>query len=151
MLKIYVDADACPVKPEAAKVAKRYALELTYVTNAHMRIPEEGAGKLVVVEGQFDAADDWIVEHVEKDDIVVSGDIPLIHRSIQKGARVLNHSGRVFTAENIGEIISTRDLLTLLRGSGEVTGGPAPFQKEDRSRFLQTLDQIIQNIKRGQP
>lgn len=146
---IYVDADACPVKPEVMKVAMRYALAVTFVSNSWMRIPEEGGAKLVVVEGQFDAADDWIVERIRKDDIVVSSDIPLVHRCIQKGARALNAYGRAFTEENIGEIISKRDLMTVLRGSGEISGGPAPFQKEDRSRFLQTLDQTVQNIKLG--
>ncbi len=149
MLLIYVDADACPVKREVVKVAKRYGLAVTFISNSWMRIPEDGAAKLVVVEGQFDAADDWIVERVTKDDIVVTADIPLVHRCIQKGAQALSPSGRPFSEQNIGEIISTRDLLSVLRGSGEITGGPPPFQKEDRSRFLQTLDQIIQNIKRG--
>lgn len=130
-------------------MAKRYDLELTFVTNSWMRLPEEGKVKLKVVEGSFDAADDWIVEQAVDGDIVVTADLPLVHRCIQKGARVLNHYGRPFSAEGIGEILSTRDLLTVLRGSGAVTGGPPPFQKEDRSRFLQTLDQIVQNIKRG--
>ena len=147
MLHIYVDADACPVKQEALKVAKRYGLPLTFISNSPMFIPNQESAEHVVVEGQFDAADDWIVERVTKDDIVVTGDIPLVHRCIQKGARVLGPTGKPFTEQNIGEIISTRDLMTVLRGSGDVTGGPAPFQKEDRSRFLQTLDQIIQNIK----
>ncbi len=144
---LYVDADACPVKPEVVKVAKRYGLAVTFVSNMWMRLPDEWGAKLVVVEGDFDAADNWIVEYVAKDDIVVSGDIPLVHRVLQKGAHALSHSGREYTVENIGEIISKRDLLAVLRGGGEITGGPAPFQKEDRSRFLQALDQIIQNIK----
>jgi uncharacterized protein YaiI (UPF0178 family) len=149
MLHLYVDADACPVKQEAIKVAKRYDLSLTFVTNTWMRLPEEGKVMLRVVEGSFDAADDWIVEQAGKDDIVVTADLPLVHRCIQKGARVLNHYGRPFSADSIGEILSTRDLLTVLRGSGAVTGGPPPFQKEDRSRFLQNLDTIIQNVKHG--
>ncbi len=148
VITIYVDADACPVKPEVMRVAKRYELPVIFVSNCWMRLPEEWKAQLIVVEGSFDAADDWIVEHVLPGDIVVTGDIPLVHRSIKASARVIGHDGRLFTEENIGNILATRDLLHVLRGAGEVTGGPAPFQKEDRSRFLQGLDQIVQDIKR---
>ena len=151
MTAIYVDSDACPVKPEVVRVAQRYGLEVTFVSNSWMRLPEEWKAKLVVVEGQFDAADDWIVEHIVKNDIVVTGDIPLAHRSIKAGARVIGPQGRLFTEENIGNTLATRDLLHVLRGAGEITGGPAPFGKEDRSRFLQGLDQIIQDIKNSSP
>ena len=147
MTTIYVDSDACPVKPEIVRVAKRYRLAVIFVSNSWMRLPEEWGAKLVVVEGQFDAADDWIVEHVVKNDVVVTGDIPLAHRSLKAGARVIGSQGRPFTEENIGNLLATRDLLHVLRGAGEVSGGPAPFKKEDRSRFLQGLDQIIQDIK----
>ena len=147
-MTIYVDADACPVKQEALKVAKRYALELVFISNSEMFIPEMGDAKLVVVPGDFDAADDWIVEHVNPNDIVVTADIPLVHRCIKKGAQVLSPSGRLFSEQNIGNILATRDLLHVLRGSGENTGGPAPFQKEDRSRFLRVLDQVIQDVRR---
>ena len=147
MIQIYVDSDACPVKPEVIRVAKRYELDVTFVSNSWMQLPAEWGSKLVVVEGAFDAADDWIVEHVEKNDIVVTGDIPLVHRCIKAGARVIGHQGNLFTDENIGNLLATRDLLHVLRGAGEVSGGPAPFRKEDRSRFLQGLDQIIQDIK----
>ncbi len=146
---IYVDADACPVKPEVMRVAKRYSLSVTFVANSWMNLPAEWGAEMKVVEGNFDAADDWIVKHIQKNDIVVSSDIPLVHRCLQKGARALNAYGRLFTEQSIGEIISKRDLLTVLRGSGEITGGPAPFQKEDRSRFLMTMDQIVQDIKCG--
>ena len=147
MLEIYVDSDACPVKPETVRVAKRYGLNVTFVSNSWMRLPEEWGAKMVVVEGQFDAADDWIVQRVTKDDIVVTADIPLAHRCIKAGARVIGTHGRLFTEENIGNALATRDLLHVLRGSGEVSGGPAPFNNEDRSKFLQGLDRIIQNIK----
>jgi len=149
--EIYVDSDACPVKPEVVRVAKRYGLGVTFVSNSWMRLPEEWGAKLVVVEGQFDAADDWIVEHVVKDDVVVTGDIPLVHRCMKAGARVIGPQGRLYTDENIGNVLATRDLLHVLRGAGEITGGPAPFQNEDRSRFLQGLDQILQDIKRSGP
>lgn len=145
---IFVDSDACPVKPEVIRVAKRYGLSVTFVSNSWMRLPEEWGAKLVVVEGNFDAADDWIVEHAAKDDIVVTADIPLVHRCMKAGARVIGPQGRLFTDENIGNILATRDLMHVLRGSGDILGGPAPFQNEDRSRFLQGLDQIIQDIKR---
>ena len=146
-MRIYVDSDACPVKPEVIRVAKRYGIEVTFVSNSWMRLPEEWKAQMVVVEGQFDAADDWIVEHLIKNDIVVTGDIPLAHRCIKAGAWVIGSQGRLFTEENIGNILATRDLMHVLRGAGEISGGPAPFQKEDRSRFLQGLDQIIQDIK----
>ncbi len=149
MTEIYVDSDACPVKPEVIRVAKRYGLGVTFVSNSWMRLPEEWGAKMVVVEGQFDAADDWIVERVMKEDIVVTEDIPLAHRCIKAGARVIGPKGRLFTEENIGNILGTRDLLHVLRGAGEISGGPAPFQNEDRSQFLQGLDQIIQDIKRS--
>ena len=148
MTAIYVDSDACPVKPEVIRVAKRYGLAVTFVSNSWMRLPEEWGAKLMVVEGQFDAADDWIVEHVVKNDIVVTADIPLVHRSMKAGARVIGPQGKLYTDENIGNILASRDLMHVLRGGGDNLGGPAPFQKEDRSNFLQALDQIIQDIKK---
>lgn len=148
MLHIYVDSDACPVKPEVMKVAKRCGLKVTFVSNSWMRLPEEWDAELVVVEGQFDAADDWIVERVVKNDIVITADIPLAHRCIKAGTRVVGPDGRLLTEENIGPILATRDLMHVLRGAGEISGGPAPFGKEQRSRFLQSLDTVIQEIKR---
>ena len=147
MLDIFVDSDACPVKAEVGKVAKRYGLNLTYVSNSWMRIPDEWGGKLVVVDGQFDAADNWIVEQAKRDDIVVTTDILLASRCVKAGARALSPTGHVFTATNIGDAVATRELMRELREAGTVSGGPPPFQKEDRSRFLQSLDQVIQVIK----
>lgn len=149
MTQIYVDSDACPVKAEVIRVAKRYGLGVTFVSNTWMRLPEEWGAKLVMVDGQFDAADYWIVEHVVKNDVVVAGDIPLAHSCIKAGARVIGPDGRLFDEENIGSILAMRDLLHVLRGAGEITGGPAPFQNKDRSKFLQVLDQVIQDIKRS--
>lgn len=148
MTKIYVDSDACPVKPEVIRVAQRYGIGVTFVSNSWMRLPQEWGAELVVVEGKFDAADDWIVEHAVKNDVVVTGDIPLAHRCIKAGARVLGPQGNIFTDENIGNLLATRDLLHVLRGAGEISGGPAPFRNEDRSRFLQGLDQIIRDIEK---
>ncbi len=151
MLEIYVDADACPVKEEAARVAKRCELNVTYVSNSGMRIPEQEGAKLVVVEGQADAADNWIVEHLSPNDIVLTADIPLAYRAVKAGARALDFTGRIFSEANIGEILATRDLMRELRDAGSLTGGPPAFQKQDRSRFLHSLDQVIQNIRRTLP
>jgi len=124
-------------------VATRYGLKVTLVSNARMRTPQEDWLKLVVVDGQFDAADDWIVEHVRPQDIVISGDIPLASRCLEKGALVLGPTGRVFTEENIGDALASRELLSRLRELGTMTGGPASFEKRDRSRFLQRLDEMV--------
>lgn len=148
MSDIFVDADACPVKQEIYRVAKRYALRVTLVSNAWMRIPHEDWLTLVVVEGQFDAADDWIVEHVTERDIVISGDIPLASRCLAKGTVVLDLRGGVFTEANIGEALASRDLLSHLRDLGTIRGGPAALEKRDRSCFLQRLDETIQAIRR---
>lgn len=148
MLRIYVDADACPVKHEIYQVARRYNLGVTLVAGSRMRLPDEPRVILKVVDQGLDAADDWIVEHVEANDIVITGDIPLAARCIRKGAYVLGITGKPFTAENIGTALATRDLLSELRLVGEITGGPPPFAKRDRSRFLQALDKAINEIRR---
>lgn len=145
-----MDSDACPVKPEVVRVAKRYGFNVTFVSNSWMRLPDEWGAKMVVVEGQFDATDDWIVEHVVKYDIVVTEDIPLADRCIKAGARVVGPQGKLFTDDNIGNLLAKRNLLHVLRGSGEITGGPAPFRAEDKSRFLQVLDQVIREIKKSE-
>ncbi len=149
MSEILVDADSCPVKQEVYRVAKRYGLRVTVVANSQMHVPSEDWLKLVVVGDQFDAADDWIVEYITKNDIVVSGDIPLASRCLKKGARVLGPTGSVFTDDSIGDALATRDLMSHLRDIGITTGGPDPFKKRDRSRFLQSLDGIIQAIRNG--
>jgi uncharacterized protein YaiI (UPF0178 family) len=150
-MHIFVDADACPVKQEVYRVASRYRLDVTLVANSWMRIPNERWIALEVVEDGFDAADDWIVEHVQPHDIVVTADIPLANRCLKAGARVIGTTGKPFTENNIGDAIATRDLLSELRGAGEITGGPPPLNKRDRSRFLQQLDEVIQKIRRKQP
>jgi uncharacterized protein YaiI (UPF0178 family) len=151
LLHIFVDADACPVKPEVYRVAGRYRLDVTLVANARMRVPNERWITLEVVGDGIDAADDWIVEHVQTHDIVVTSDIPLASRCLKEGACVLRPTGKLFTENNIGDAVATRDLLTELRSAGEITGGPPPLQKRDRSRFLQQLDEVIQSIRRTQP
>ncbi|UCE17066.1 MAG: YaiI/YqxD family protein [Gemmatimonadota bacterium] len=148
---MYIDADACPVKQEVYRVASRYRLDVTLVTNSWMRAPDERWIALKVVEDGFDAVDDWIVEHAQAHDIVVTADIPLASRCLIKGARVIGPTGKPFTENNIGQAVATRDLLSELRGAREITGGPPPLTKRDRSRFLQQLDNIIQSIRREHP
>ncbi len=148
MLHIFVDADACPVKQEVFRVARRYRLEVTLVANSRMWVPDKEWIALEVVGDGPDAADDWIVEHVEPDDIVVTADVPLASRCLDEGARVVGPTGRSFTEDNIGGVVATRDLLSDLRSAGEITGGPPPLQKRDRSRFLQQLDEVIQSVRR---
>ena len=150
MLHIFVDADACPVKQEVYRVASRYHLDVTLVANSWMRVPNERWIALEVVGGGFDAADDWIVEHVLPHDIVITADVPLANRCLKEGARVIGTTGKPFTENNIGLSVATRDLLSELRGAGEITGGPPPMEKRDRSRFLQQLDEVIQAIRRQQ-
>lgn len=148
MLHIYVDADACPVKNEIYRVAQRYDLDVTLVANSFMRVPNDSRTKLVVVDKGPDEADNWIVEQVEQDDVVITGDIPLAARCLDKKALVLGHTGRPFTDENVADALASRHLLTQLREQGIMMGGPPPFSKKDRSLFLQQLDQMINTIKR---
>jgi len=150
LLDIYVDADGCPVKDEVYRVAARYDLRVFLVANTWMRVPqEEEQVELVVVGDELDAADDWIVEHVQPDDVVVTADVPLASRCVKAGARVLSPRGRVFDEASVGGALAARDLSAYLREIGLQTGGPAPFDKRDRSQFLQRLDQVIQAVRRS--
>jgi uncharacterized protein YaiI (UPF0178 family) len=148
LLHIFVDADACPVKPEIYRVAGRNGLGVTLVANSRMRVPDEKFISLEVVPGGFDAADDWIVEKVQPLDIVVTADILLADRCLKRGARVIGMTGKLFTEDNIGQAIASRELLSELRATGEVAGGPPPLKKRDRSRFLEQLNNLIQSIRR---
>jgi uncharacterized protein YaiI (UPF0178 family) len=148
-LDVYVDGDGCPVKEEVYRVAQRYGLRVFLVADRWMRRPGGEWLELVVVEGGVDAADDWIAEHVQDRDIVITGDIPLASRCIRKGARVLGLKGRPFTEDNIGSVLATRDLLAELREQGERTRGPDAFTKQDRSRFLQELDAMVHAVRRS--
>lgn len=147
-LEILVDADACPVKPEIYRVAQRYGVRVTLVGNSAMRIPSGDWLRLVVVDGGFDAADDWIAERAGADSIVVTGDIPLAGRCLERGARVVDHRGGAFTEDSIGGALADRDLLAELRGAGLITGGPSGFTARDRSQFLQRLDETVQALRR---
>ena len=151
MTTILVDADACPVKEETYRVAKRYGLPVLLISDSWLRTPREDWIELVVVkhDGQLDAADDVIVERTEAGDVVVTDDIILASRCLEKGASVLSPRGRVFDEDSIGGALATRELMAELREMGEVTGGPSPFGKRDRSSFLQKLDQTIQALRRN--
>ena len=150
MLHIFVDADACPVKQEVYRVAARYELGVTLVAGAWMRLPEGVRATLEVVDRGMNAADDWIAGHVGDNDVVVTADIPLAARCVERGAYVLSPTGKAFTDDNMGPALATRNLLSNLREVGEITGGPPPFDKRDRSRFLQALDKVINEIRRKQ-
>jgi uncharacterized protein YaiI (UPF0178 family) len=146
--KIYVDADSCPVKQEVYRVAARYRLNVILVSNSRMRLPDKVSARLVMVDGGLDAADDWITEHATNRDIVITADIPLASRCLKKEARVIGPKGASFTEESIGDALATRELMNHLRDLGEIGGGPAPFEKRDRSRFIHKLDEVIQTMQR---
>jgi len=145
---IFVDADSCPVKNEVYRVAARYGLSVTLVSNSPLRLPDSASVKLVMVDGGLDAADNWIAEHATGMDIVVSADIPLAARCIKKGAKVIGPKGNLFSEDSIHDALATRELMNHLRDLGEIGGGPAPFEKRDRSRFLHRLDEVIQTMLR---
>jgi uncharacterized protein len=148
-MPIYIDADACPVKEEIYRVARRYGIKVFVVANAPIRVPADDLIELVVVRGGFDAADDRIVESIAAGDIVITSDIPLADRCIRAGARALGPKGSEFTEDAIGDALATRALLDMLRQSGAFGGGPAPFAKADRSRFLAKLDELIHAVRKG--
>jgi hypothetical protein len=147
LLHIFVDADACPVKPEVYRVAGRHRLAVTLVANAWMRVPSQPSIKLEVVKDGFDAADDWIVARVQTGDIVVTADILLAGRCLNKGARAIGPTGKPFTQDNIGMAVAGRELMAELRNAGAISGGPPPLTQRDRSRFLERLDNLIQAIR----
>lgn len=151
MYRIFVDADACPVKEEALRVASRHRWPIFYVSNAWMRLPEgETVERIIVPEGP-DAADNWIAERVEAGDIVVTQDIPLASRALKAGAHAIGNTGRPFTNASIGMALAMRDLSQHLRETGEQRGFNAAFTPADRSNFLQALETAVQAIKRAHP
>ena len=150
MHTIYVDADACPVKDEVYRVARRYKMAVKVVANAPLRVPADGLVEMVVRTG-FGAADDWIAEQAGPGDIVITADIPLAARSLSKAARVLDAKGYAFTDSDIGAALAMRDLMDELRQGGAVTGGPAPMTPKDRSRFLSKLDEAANAVRRANP
>lgn len=151
-IAILIDADACPVKEEAYRVARRYAVPVKVVSNSYINVPRElPLIERIVVDSGFDAADDWIVEVADPLSIVVTTDILLADRALKKGATVIAPTGKKFDAASIGNAIAQRALMADLRAMGEVSGGPAPFAKADRSRFLGTLDETLVRLRRQHP
>lgn len=151
MLDVYVDGDACPVKDEVYRVALRHDLKVYVVFCGALKTQAPGRVEFVRVKQGFDAADDWIAERIGDGDIVVTSDIPLADRSLKKGARVVAPNGRLFTHDSIGEAMAQRALMDHLRAMSAVSGGPAPFVPADRSRFLSSLDEVIQKLRRSNP
>ena len=149
MTDLYIDADACPVKAEAERVAVRLGVRMFLVSNGGIRPSPHPLVESVFVPEGPDAADDWIAERVTESDVAVTSDIPLASLCLAKGARVLDPKGRVFTEESIGDALSNRELMAYLRDSGAITGGPAPFEARDRSRFLQKLDDLVQAARKA--
>ncbi|HVL78151.1 MAG TPA: YaiI/YqxD family protein [Sphingomicrobium sp.] len=149
-VRILVDADACPVKDEIYRVAWRREVPVMVVSNAHLRVPDHPLIERVVVSDRFDAADDWIAESVDSKSVVVTGDILLADRCLKKGAAVIAPNGKPFTSASIGGAIATRAIMADLRaGADGITGGPRPFAKADRSRFLQALDAALVKLGRA--
>ena len=149
-IRILIDADACPVKEEVYKVAYRREVPVHVVSNSYFRVPDHPLIERVVVSDKFDAADDWIAEQASADSVVITSDILLADRCLKAGATVIGHNGKPFTQASIGGAIATRAIMADLRAGGDAVGGPAPFCKADRSRFLQALDEAIVAAARKQ-
>lgn len=149
-IRILVDADACPVKEEVYKVAWRREVPVSVVSNAYLRVPAHPLIERIVVSDKFDAADDWIVEQADAKTVVITGDILLADRCLKRGATVIGHNGKPFTSASIGGAIATRAIMADLRVAADgITGGPRPFEKADRSRFLQALDEALVRLERS--
>ncbi len=149
--RILVDADACPVKEEIYKTAYRHQIPVTIVSNSWIRIPQHPLVSRQVVDSGFDAADDWIVAAAGPQAIVVTADILLADRCLKLGSDVLSPSGKPFTPNSIGAAVATRAIMADLRAGGDAVGGPPPFSKQDRSRFLSALDETLVRMKRSRP
>ncbi|MRI52535.1 YaiI/YqxD family protein [Methylobacterium sp. DB1607] len=147
-IRIYVDADACPVKDEVYRVAGRYGLHVTVVSNSFLNLPREPWIERVVVGDKFDAADDWIAERAGPGAIVVTADVPLASRCVKAGAVAIAPNGKAFTESSVGLALATRNLMQDLREAGAITGGPKPFSPKDRSAFLGALDRAVVRLKR---
>ena len=147
-ITIFIDADACPVKDEIYKVAARYGLKTYVVSNSFMQIPASPLIERVIVDAGPDIADDWIADRAVAGDIVITNDIPLADRVLKSGAAAIKPNGQPFTADSIGSALAQRSIMEHIRSTGEITGGPRPFERADRSRFLQALDTAIQKSRR---
>ena len=149
MLELYIDADSCPVKDEVYRVGWRYGLTVHVVANQSVEVPPDARFRLVLVGDRFDEADDWIADHAGPGDVVITADIPLAARCLERGCTVLGPRGRQFDEEHIGDAMAAREAAQFLREMG-VGGGPPPFADKDRSRFAQRLDVLVQQIRREQ-
>src|SRR5277367_5490600 len=149
-MRIYVDADACPVKDEIYRVAVRHRVHVNVVAGNFIRVPQDPLIERIAAGPGMDAADDWIAERATKGDIVITSDIPLASRCVKAGCEVIAPNGKPFTEQSIGMTLAVRNLMTDLRSTGEVTGGPKSFASRDRSAFLSALDQTIRRIQRQQ-
>jgi len=147
-MRIFIDADACPVKDEVYKVAARYGLTTTVVSNSFIAIPRSSLIGRMIVDAGPDVADDWIAERTQPGDIVITNDIPLADRVLKAGGTAIAPNGRAFTADSIGSALAQRSVMEHIRSTGEITGGPRPFAAADRSRFLQALDEAVNREKR---
>lgn len=148
MPTLFIDADACPVKEEVYRVARRTGMDVIVVANSFIRTPAEPNIRFVLVEAGLDLADDWIAERAAKGDVVITNDIPLAARVLPNGAEAVAPSGKAFTADMIGAAMATRSVMEHIRSTGEITGGPKPFTQQDRSRFLNALDAAVNRAKR---
>ncbi|MGG6430241.1 YaiI/YqxD family protein [Acetobacter ghanensis] len=151
MTRIFIDSDACPVKDEVYRVAGRYGLHVFVVANRMIAVPDAPLVERIVVEAGPDVADDWIAEHTQDADIVITADIPLAARCVEKGAYVLEPKGRLLDGDAIGMALAMRNLMTDLRSAGMMTPGGAPFGKADRSRFLSALDTLVIKARKPRP
>ncbi|MBV8472299.1 MAG: YaiI/YqxD family protein [Hyphomicrobiales bacterium] len=148
-LRLYVDADACPVKEETYRVAARYGLRVYVVANSPILVPRAPRVERVVVGAGPDVADDWIAERAGPGAIVVTADVPLASRCVKAGAEVLAPNGKPFSDASIGMALATRNLMDSLRSAGEATPGPRAFTPRDRSNFLSALDNAVTRLKRA--
>jgi uncharacterized protein len=150
-IAILIDADACPVKEEAYRVARRYGVPVKVVSGGGLLVPREPLIEAITAGDGFDAADDWIAERADASSIVVTADILLADRCLKRGATVIAPTGKRFDLASIGHAVAQRALMADLRAMGEVSGGPAPFAKTDRSRFLTMLDEAVNRLRRRPP
>ncbi|NQU58186.1 MAG: YaiI/YqxD family protein [Rhodospirillales bacterium] len=143
MVDIFIDADACPVKDETLRVAARHGLKTYMVSDGGIRPSQMPLVELVIVAQGPDAADNWIADHIQKADICITSDIPLAARCLKQFALAIKPNGEPFTENGIGMALANRELMQTLRESGEITGGPKPFSKSDRSQFLNRLETTV--------
>jgi uncharacterized protein YaiI (UPF0178 family) len=147
-MRIFIDADACPVKDETYKVAARYGLKVFVVSNSFVAIPASPLIERRIVDAGPDVADDWIAGEVQPGDITITNDIPLADRVLKAGGAAIAPNGRAFTPDSIGSALAQRAIMEHIRSTGEITGGPRPFAAADRSRFLQALDEAVNRTRR---